>query len=192
MQALDFSSSEGELALALASRRGVLADKETALQRWAVALECESARQASERRALQAKAEQVGPGPPIGMVQHPLLCLPDWLRAAMMGAHKSQCVMPLLVQVARQSQAVDQAEAERAELAHQSAELASEQAALQEQQKAAEQEHDRLAALAADLAAQQATLAEQRSLIQEAAEKAKASPHNQSKAFCSFQSVGKS
>ncbi len=37
----------------------MLADKETALQRWAVALECESARQSSEQRALQAKAEQV-------------------------------------------------------------------------------------------------------------------------------------
>lgn len=59
LQALDYSSSAGDLALALASRRSVLADKETALQRWAVALECESARQSSEQRALQAKAEQV-------------------------------------------------------------------------------------------------------------------------------------
>ena len=47
-----------DLAAALAARRSALAEKETALQRWAVALECESARQASELRALQARAEQ--------------------------------------------------------------------------------------------------------------------------------------
>jgi len=79
------------------------------------------------------------------------------------------------VQVAQQIQAVKQAEAERAELAHQAAELASEQAALQEQQKAAEQEHDRLAALAAELASQQAALGEQRFQIQDAQDKAKVS-----------------
>ena len=91
----------------------------------------------------------------------------------------------LLVQVARQSHAVEQAEAERAELAHQAAELASEQAALQEQQKASEQEHDRLAALAAELASQQAAVTEQRSQIQEATNKAKVTPQfSKSRAGC--------
>ena len=56
---LDYSSSAADLAAALATRRSVLADKETSLQRWAVALECESARQASEQRAVQARADQV-------------------------------------------------------------------------------------------------------------------------------------
>ena len=59
LPALDYSSSAADLAAALATRRSVLADKETSLQRWAVALECESARQASEQRALQARADQV-------------------------------------------------------------------------------------------------------------------------------------
>lgn len=59
LPALEYSSSAADLAAALAIRRGALADKETSLQRWAVALECESARQASEQRALQARADQV-------------------------------------------------------------------------------------------------------------------------------------
>ncbi len=58
LEALDYSASALDLAAALAGRRSALAEKETALQRWAVALECESARQASELRALQAQAEQ--------------------------------------------------------------------------------------------------------------------------------------
>lgn len=77
------------------------------------------------------------------------------------------------MQVARQSQVIEQAEAQRVELEHQANELASEQAALQEQQRAAEQEHERLAALAAELATQQAALNEQRSLVSDAREKAK-------------------
>lgn len=58
LHALDYSSSAAELATALAARRSALVDKETSLQRWAVALECESARQASELRSLQGRAEQ--------------------------------------------------------------------------------------------------------------------------------------
>lgn len=70
---------------------------------------------------------------------------------------------------------MEQAEAERAELAHQAAELTSEQAALQEQQQEAQREHERLAALADKIAQQRAALDEQRSLILEAQEKAKVS-----------------
>ena len=70
---------------------------------------------------------------------------------------------------------MEQAEAERAELAHQAAELASEQAALREQQQEAQREHERLAALADEVARQRAALDQQRSLIVEAQEKAKVS-----------------
>ena len=70
---------------------------------------------------------------------------------------------------------MEQAEGERAELAHQAAELASEQAALREQQQEAQRERERLAALADEVAQQRAALEEQRSLLAEAQEKAKAS-----------------
>lgn len=55
----DWSGSPEEVHHALAARRAAVAERETALQQWAVALECEAARQASERRSLQLKAEQV-------------------------------------------------------------------------------------------------------------------------------------
>lgn len=186
LQALDYTSSADDLALALASRRSLLADKETALQRWAVALECESARQTSEQRALQAKAEQVLRSLRFIWQGSALLCankidIVTWqavftvtsLHGTLYSPGRQNVIQAMPAQVSRKSQAVEQAEAERAELAHQAAELASEQAALHEEQKAAEQEHDRLAALAAELAAQQAALAEQRSRIQEATDKAR-------------------
>ena len=55
----DWSGSPEEVHHALAARRAAVAERETALQQWAVALECEAARQASERRSLQLRAEQV-------------------------------------------------------------------------------------------------------------------------------------
>ena len=184
LQALDYTSSADDLALALAARRSALADKETALQRWAVALECESARQSSEQRALQAKAEQVFRSLGYLWQGWALSCAASSrcmqavstvtsLHAASPTSGRHDSIQAMPAQVSRKSQAVEQAEAERAELAHQAAELASEQAALREEQKAAEQEHDRLAALAAELAAQQAALTEQRSRIQEATDKAR-------------------
>lgn len=60
LDAVDWSNaSPEELQRALAARRAAAAERESALQQWAVALECEAARQASERRSLQLKAEQV-------------------------------------------------------------------------------------------------------------------------------------
>ncbi len=55
----EWSGSPEEGHHALAARRAVVAERETALQQWAVALECEAARQASQRRSLQLQAEQV-------------------------------------------------------------------------------------------------------------------------------------
>lgn len=59
------SAAPAELAAALGARLAAAAERESALQRWAVSLEIEAARQASERRGLAARAEEVT-GAPFG------------------------------------------------------------------------------------------------------------------------------
>jgi hypothetical protein len=56
------AAAPAELAAALGARLAAAAERETALQRWAVSLEIEAARQASERRSLAARAEEVTSG----------------------------------------------------------------------------------------------------------------------------------
>ena len=154
-----------------------------------MALECESARQASELRALQARAEQASTSHAYAW-QAVSCLLAAWLdnrwhaihhqsmsRTRPLHMHLVGCKQRKWIhaQVARNSHLVEEAEAERAELAHQAAELAAEQASLREQQQEAQREHERLAALADEIARQRAALDEQRSLIAEAQEKAKVS-----------------
>jgi hypothetical protein len=73
----ELSGSPADVQRSLAARRAALAERETSLQQWAVALECEAARQASQRRALHQQAEQVTCPCRIMHLRSIILCLGD-------------------------------------------------------------------------------------------------------------------
>lgn len=57
--ALEFGAAPAELQRATEAKRAKLLERETALQRWALALELESARQAAASRTLKEQTETV-------------------------------------------------------------------------------------------------------------------------------------